>query len=363
MATDLKLENFCFGTIGVGGITNIQGEDTTFLVVPNTTSGTLPATGEFIIVIYTSSCSTPHQCAAREGIRIKSRSANTLTIKTRNVVGDGGQQAWLAGDKYILPITSEKIEELAINGANSDITSLTGLTTPLSIAQGGTANTQGTGQLNKGRFMIGATDFPGVTSSNTALPTWATQAILSGTNPVIAGEVNHPGIASLRSTTTANSGYGYVTSLTAFLLAGGETTELIFQWQSETTTTAKFGFQDVYTISAPVDGAWINMASKTLDGRTSSDSVSSTTGTSYTLVSNTWYRAKIVINSDATRVDYYLYNEAGTLLWTDYLTTNIPTATGRETGHGIFATDAGTTAVELVYLDYMNLYIDRVLVR
>lgn len=254
---------------------------------------------------------------------------------------------------------------LAASGANSDITALSGITTPLSISQGGNGNTQGSGMLNTNRFMIGATDFTTGGGQNAGLPTWVITAINSGTSPVSnVGNPNHPGIISLKSSTTANSGYGFTTAATAFLLAGGEATELIFVVASGlSTTTCKFGFMNTYTITAPVDGAWINIANLVLDGRTSSNSTSSTTGTTYTLTANTWYRMKIVINSDATRVDYYLYAENGTQLWTNNLTTNIPTTTGRDVGHGVIATDAGTTATALMSLDFMNLYIDRNLIR
>ncbi|MDP2218526.1 MAG: hypothetical protein Q8J68_14710 [Methanolobus sp.] len=106
----IKFSNFSFGIIGAGGITSAQGENTTFTVTPDSTSGYLPATGEFIIIIYLSTSDAPHMSSAREGIRIKSRSVNTLTIKTRNVAGGGGQQAWDAGSKYLLSITAENVE-------------------------------------------------------------------------------------------------------------------------------------------------------------------------------------------------------------------------------------------------------------
>jgi hypothetical protein len=98
-------------------------------------------------------------------------------------------------------------------------------------------------------------------------------------------------------------------------------------------------------------------------GKTANNSARSTTGTSYTLVTNTWYRLRIEVNSDATLVTFSLFSEAGALLWSDTLNSNIPTAAGRETGHGIVATNSGTTAVAMVDVDYLNLWISRALVR
>jgi hypothetical protein len=100
-----------------------------------------------------------------------------------------------------------------------------------------------------------------------------------------------------------------------------------------------------------------------ITGRTMSNSNSSVTGTGYQIVTNTWYRWRVVVNADASRVDFYCFSEAGALLWTDNLTNNIPTAAGRETGHGIVGTNAATTAVTLYDLDYMNIEIARALTR
>lgn len=116
-----KYKNFCFGNIGAGGITSSQGLDTTFVVAPDATSGVLPATGEYILVVFTSTCAAPHVCANREGIKIKSRSSNTLTIKARNVIAEGNQQVWAVGDKYVLAMAAEAIDEIEAGILNAMI--------------------------------------------------------------------------------------------------------------------------------------------------------------------------------------------------------------------------------------------------
>ena len=119
MSLTAKYKNFCFGVIGTGGITSGQGLDTTFLVTPDAASGTLPAWGEFVLIGFPSAQQALHLSTNREGIRIKSRSSNTLTIKSRNAVTDGTQQAWIAGDKYVLAVASEAMDEIetGINNA------------------------------------------------------------------------------------------------------------------------------------------------------------------------------------------------------------------------------------------------------
>jgi hypothetical protein len=184
-------------------------------------------------------------------------------------------------------------------------------------------------------------------------------AISSGTvNSPNAGIItsNHLGVIRLRSSTSANSG-AFVGSNTGQLLLGGnEVYEAIFNITTLTNGTFRLGFHDTATSADATDGAYIEIDSAGVAfGKTATNSTRSSTGTTYTVATATWYRARIVVNSNASQVDFYLYNDGGTLLWTNNLTANIPTAAGRETGAGFIATNSGTTATDLVHLDYMAL--------
>jgi hypothetical protein len=64
---------------------------------------------------------------------------------------------------------------------------------------------------------------------------------------------------------------------------------------------------------------------------------------------DTWYRACGIVNSSNDRIDFYIYNDAGAQLWTDYLTA-IPT-NALSFGAGFFSTSASAGA--LAYIDYM----------
>jgi hypothetical protein len=104
------------------------------------------------------------------------------------------------------------------------------------------------------------------------------------------------------------------------------------------------------------DSAYIEIDSAGVAmGKTTSHSTRRSTATTCTISTATWYRALVTLNTDSGQETFAIYNDGGTLLWSDTLSTNIPTASGRETGAGLIATSLGTTATDLVHLDYMAL--------
>lgn len=206
-------------------------------------------------------------------------------------------------------------------------------------------------------------------STNTVQNVFIGVAISSGTNTtapasgVVTG--NHPGVVLMRSSTTANSGWKYQTDITQFLIGGGEVFDIVFRTPAAlTNTTYRFGLLDTVTSADAVDGAYFEVAATGVAvGKTSSNSTRSTTATIATLVVNTWYHARAVVNTAATQVDFTIYSEAGSSLGTASLTTNIPTVAGRETGAGFIGTNSGTTASDVANLDYMAITFTRSLQR
>lgn len=177
---------------------------------------------------------------------------------------------------------------------------------------------------------------------------WEGVTIGGGTMASVAGTSNHPGIIRLSSIATATTGYRFMTAVNCFLIAGAEHSEFCFKTgASLLNIRVRLGFQDSLTSAAPTDGVWIDITGATLTGKTSSNGALSTTGTNYGLAVNTWYRGKIAVNSDATEVVFLLYTDVAgeqTVVWTDTLAANIPTAAGRETGHGVVVTVAANVA-------------------
>lgn len=215
-------------------------------------------------------------------------------------------------------------------------------------------------------YQFASTDF----FNNTPLPdTWAVGALNSGTfsnSNCIAPTINHPGVGGIVSSTSVDSGYKFVGFTTqGLLLGGGEETNFIFSLPVTVTTvtSTRMGFQDSTTVTEPVDGMYISIVDTTLKGDCISNSSETPTASTYTLVANTWYRVKITLNAAATLATFTLYSAAGAVLWTDTVASNIPTGAGRFVGHGVVSTNSGTVAVQLITLDYMDISINRILVR
>ncbi len=182
----------------------------------------------------------------------------------------------------------------------------------------------------------------------------------AGTCAGKAAEAGHPGIVTSRCATGAGTGYYWQTSGTSILISGNEILESIFRIDNTSTKFVhRIGFHDSVTLTEPVDGAWIDITGTVLIGRSMSNSAGTNTSSNYTCANSTWYRGKVIVNSGATRVDYYLYDMAGSLLWTDNVQANIPTAAGRETRSGVLSVSNAACGVAngIFDNDYLYIYI------
>lgn len=191
----------------------------------------------------------------------------------------------------------------------------------------------------------------------TSVAPWVISGVASGTHLVGTGSAKHPGTIQMKSTTGANSGYRYSTDIKSILLNGGEKTTVIFKTAPVlTTVTTYMGFHDSVSEAAPTDGVYSKISNVTLTGQTINNTTGSTTGSSFTVSADTWYRLVIEINADATLATFVLYaDDSDTVLWTDTLATNIPKTGGREVGHTIISTSSGVEAIVVGELDYMDM--------
>lgn len=174
-----------------------------------------------------------------------------------------------------------------------------------------------------------------------------------GSLTTVDGEENHPGIVSFNAVAAANSGYRIITNVSCVLLSGGESAQFIFKPITTGNTIARMGFQDAFALVSPTDGTWIHLDGTTLTGKTANNATESTTASSFTVTAGTWYRASVTLNAAGDSVEFSIVecSAPSVVVWNDTLTVNIPTASGRETGHmAVVYNTAGRTA-SLLQLD------------
>ena len=195
-------------------------------------------------------------------------------------------------------------------------------------------------------------------SNQTQYP-WCNVALAAGTLHPDTPVEKHPGQVIYKShVSNTNSGGGHYISPYGILISGGLKSTIIFRTGEVLTgVTRRMGFHDTVNHLSPTDGVYCLQNGDQLTGQTMNNSTGSTTGTAFTLATNTWYRLVIELNDDASLATYTLYaDDSMTVLWTDTLATNIPTALGRHTGHGDICTLATSTGVvSLGVIDYMDI--------
>lgn len=191
-------------------------------------------------------------------------------------------------------------------------------------------------------------------------PPWTGYDVNNGTRTDVVGLAKHPGIITIRSAAQVNSGYRYTTGQSGgvfpILIAGEEMAEIVFKTKSPVSQRLMYyGYHNSNTPGVILNGVclYINTLGR-LYGRTISQGVGDTvTGTYYQLNANIWYRARLEVNEDATRVDFWLYDEAGLQLWTSNLVANIPIAGGKEVAHTLMTWYEPATAVDIYDIDFM----------
>ncbi len=191
---------------------------------------------------------------------------------------------------------------------------------------------------------------------------WAVVALSSGTFPRGDGEINHPGIGRILSSTSANSGnFARLGVNNGLLLNSNWLSIAIFKVSSTNAVIGNIGFGDSLSAADSVDALELVFGRSAqwnyFEGRARSNSTETVTASGYYLSLNTYYRNTIEISEDSSTATFKLYTGEPyptTLVWSDSITNNIPTGAGRYLGHGwaCWTTNA-TTATELLKWDYI----------
>jgi len=187
-----------------------------------------------------------------------------------------------------------------------------------------------------------------------------------GTSLNIIYSKDHPGVMTHRTHASNTNSGAYMKTNNVFLLGGGEIAELCFYVVDSTDLLVYWGWHNTANQTAPTRAAYIDIAGTTITGKTINNTGNSTTGTSYTLSTGTWYRGIVEINSDVTLATFKIYSDAGVLLWSDTLSTNLPNyALNHMMGCNLVAvrTSSAGAITDFFAVDYTYYYIDRNLTR
>jgi hypothetical protein len=190
----------------------------------------------------------------------------------------------------------------------------------------------------------------------TITPNFIDSAIAGGSRSAEYGTEKHPGQWVLKSSTTANSGYSVQVPYYSYPLSGKQKVTIIFKIPSSlANTTVRMGVHTSTDHTIPANGVYCKLDGTALSGNTVKASVQSTTPSTYTISPNTYYRLVIELNDNATSVKFTLYeDDSDVVLWTDILTTNIPTTIG---GFTLNATNSDTVSTSLITIDYISVII------
>lgn len=158
----------------------------------------------------------------------------------------------------------------------------------------------------------------------------------------------HIGVATLTSSTTANSGGGFN------LPANMSTYSVLNQFICCFKTPATIDTNSTIIIGAFGSTVTSDRHGLIITGTTAVASVvyggsATATGTSYTVAANTWYICKVEFQS-ASKMVVTLYNDSGTSLYTYTANTTLSTSVFA----GIRGYNSGTTAVSIFSIDYID---------
>lgn len=181
-------------------------------------------------------------------------------------------------------------------------------------------------------------------------------AISSGTIAAynIANINGHPGVIRLSSSATANSGYRLNTDPAMIAIEGGEQFMACLQmpFPELTNTTVRMGFLDTINNLDATDGIYFESAGNTFSAKTSS--LSSRTSQGAASIGATFHWFWIKVADDASSVNFRIFQDGGTQVFNETITTTIPVTSSRATGAGLVVTNSGTTAQVLIHIDWMR---------
>jgi hypothetical protein len=198
-------------------------------------------------------------------------------------------------------------------------------------------------------------------TANTQVGAFVGVAISSGnitTLPPTASILGYNfGGVFLRSSTTANGGYRFMTYTQCDRFGSvSRKFQARLLWRLQTGVTVRVGFHNATTSADATNGAYFEINGATISAKTASNSTRTTAGTTYAAVTNEMYTLDIEVNAAATEARFRVWEGLNaTAVLDTTITTNIPTSQANSFGCGVVATESSTTASDMIILYQMAL--------
>lgn len=160
----------------------------------------------------------------------------------------------------------------------------------------------------------------------------------------------------IRSGTTANGGYRYSPTSQATSYMSTVEKQFMMVWKSVTSHTGRTiraGWIDTTGSADVTDGVYFEILDGVARGKTSSNFVRTSGTGSFTLVLGQAYLFEI--SATSTRASFKITNAiTDVVVYTETITTNIPSTSARVSGAGMIATEVTTTASDIGILYNMG---------
>ncbi len=184
----------------------------------------------------------------------------------------------------------------------------------------------------------------------------------SGSMAAVSGDVSgsHIGVVELTGY-TSGGGVRLSTHTGAMAVRGGEGCEIVFKRLTTGPIKMCVGYHKSESIADldTTNGVMLRIDYSELSGRVNKGSTPVDTGSSYPLAYDTWYRAGLRINADATEAVFSLYAENGALLWQDSISGGVSPPV--YVGMNMMASYSASIA--FLAIDWLSFDIDRDLTR
>lgn len=197
----------------------------------------------------------------------------------------------------------------------------------------------------------------GLLSANFGHPTYSGFSINNGTSTIINSQTNHIGLIRLNSSTTTNSGYGYMTDISNIFLQTGMVWESITKINNTNSgTTVRLGFHNTTNHVNPLDGACITRINNMIYPQIWYNS-ELLEGTGIQVDNNKFLHIFIIVTREDTVKFMARYSDSNDLIMDESIICNVADYFDRPMGFGIIATYSGTSEIGIEDIDKTKMWI------